>query len=305
MTQTTANGPQALAGTLRDALARGRNADGGWGYFPGKTSRLEPSCWATLALARPGRGPAPAPETAPLFRLMAAWRQASGLLAEGGAPPNLAYNGLAALAAGACAGHADERGQVARLRTSIARVRGVRLWPAIYQRQNNRLRGWPWIEETFSWTEPTAWCLLALKRWRAELTDAERARIGEAEAVLVDRSCSAGGWNVGNSNVLGRQLVPHVPTTAAALLALQDRLELPAFRRGLDYLQGAWSRERSGLGLALSALALSAVRLPADAMAPALEEAERRTGFLGNFCVMGMAAVALDTIDGARNPFAL
>src|SRR5215218_3279418 len=36
---------------LRDGLRAGRNADGGWGYYAGKASRLEPTCWALLALA--------------------------------------------------------------------------------------------------------------------------------------------------------------------------------------------------------------------------------------------------------------
>ena len=33
-------------------LLRSRNADGGWGYRPGTTSGVEPTCWALLALAR-------------------------------------------------------------------------------------------------------------------------------------------------------------------------------------------------------------------------------------------------------------
>jgi hypothetical protein len=32
--------------------------------------------------------------------------------------------------------------------------------------QDHAHRGWPWIETTFSWAEPTNWCLLALKKLR-------------------------------------------------------------------------------------------------------------------------------------------
>ncbi len=35
---------------MRRALLSAANADGGWGYYPGKASRLEPTCWALLAL---------------------------------------------------------------------------------------------------------------------------------------------------------------------------------------------------------------------------------------------------------------
>jgi hypothetical protein len=298
-----ARSTQRLAERLRSALTGSRNPDGGWGYYAGKASRLEPTCWATLALATSSTDGAPPADALRAFlRLVRRWRHESGLLAEGGPPPNLAANGLAALVlellpadAGAVA--------AAELRSAVARTYGVRLLPTVYQRQNNRLRGWPWQEGTFSWTEPTSWCLLALKRARGRLSDAERARIGEAEALLIDRSCRPGGWNVGNSNVLGRELPPQVPTTAVAVLALQDRPTLPAVGAGLAYLRQAWPREQSGFGLSLAVLALIAMRQPAGHLATALADAERRSGYLGNQCVMAMAAVALEAVDGASSMF--
>ena len=39
-----------IAPVLRTALLSGRNQDGGWPYYAGKTSRLEPTCAAFLAL---------------------------------------------------------------------------------------------------------------------------------------------------------------------------------------------------------------------------------------------------------------
>src|SRR5215470_15290501 len=36
--------------TRLDLLRRSQNADGGWGYFPGKQSWLEPTVYASLAL---------------------------------------------------------------------------------------------------------------------------------------------------------------------------------------------------------------------------------------------------------------
>jgi hypothetical protein len=36
--------------TLRHALLSGASVGGGWGYYAGNASRLEPTCWALLAL---------------------------------------------------------------------------------------------------------------------------------------------------------------------------------------------------------------------------------------------------------------
>src|SRR5438105_856772 len=43
---------------MRRALLSAVNADGGWGYYPGHASRLEPTCWALLALRTPVDAPA-------------------------------------------------------------------------------------------------------------------------------------------------------------------------------------------------------------------------------------------------------
>ena len=42
---------------LQHQLLETRNGDGGWGYEPGRTSRLEPTCWALLALGGAQAGP--------------------------------------------------------------------------------------------------------------------------------------------------------------------------------------------------------------------------------------------------------
>ena len=46
----------------------------------------------------------------------------------------------------------------------LTRVRGRSLPPSDVLTQNNALQAWPWLEGTFSWVEPTSYCLLALKR---------------------------------------------------------------------------------------------------------------------------------------------
>ena len=117
----------------------------------------------------------------------------------------------------------------ATLATKLEAARGIKLDQATINRQNNQLQGWSWIAGTFSWVEPTAWALLALRKRAAAGQRIDSRRLSEAEALLVDRCCEHGGWNYGNANMLGKELRPYVPTTAMALLALQ-KTEQPAGR---------------------------------------------------------------------------
>ena len=119
------------------------------------------------------------------------------------------------------------------------------------------------MDDTFSWVEPTAYCLLALKRARhlgVVPTRDIAARVDEAERMLADRACAGGGWNYGNAHVFDKDLRPHGPTTALALLALQDRRDLPCVQAGLSFLTAHANRERSGLALALTLICLQRVR---------------------------------------------
>ena len=236
---------------LRDALLGFRNADGGWGYYPGKASRLEPTCWALLALARHGGTPV---EIEPLQK----WpRQEGWFVDANGAPINYAFNAFAALT---LLQHPDGASLSSSVAAGIVRVKGVRLEQAQMLRQDNSLQAWSWIDQTFSWVEPTAWCLLLLKKRRRDhgaATPAEAAeRIRVGEQVLIDRACNTGGWNYGGSNVYGQELWAYVPTTALALLAMQDRRDDPIVRKSLQFLQKDAGTERSAPALALALVCL-------------------------------------------------
>lgn len=274
---------------LADLLLRGRNADGGWGYYPGKSSRLEPTAWAVLALRRAAGSPSDA--------VLAGWPTQDGLLLEhAGGQPNYGFHGVALLVMRAL--ELDHKDGVATLVAGLLRVKGVALAPAQFSRQNNALQGWSWIPETFSWVEPTAWCLLASKKWaQSAAVTVDRARVDEAERLLIDRSCLAGGWNYGNSNMLGKELKPYVPTTAIALLAMQDRPAETAVERGMKYLDASATTERSGSALALALLALEAAGHPTDAVRTALNEQLPVTSALRNHTAMAQALYALDDRD--------
>ncbi len=103
-----------------------------------------------------------------------------------------------------------------------------------YFGHDTTVQAWPWVEQTQSWVEPTAMHLLALKRSGL----ATHARCREAVAMLLDRMLPEGGWNYGNTVVLGATLKPHVEPTGLALAALAgEPTAADHVRRSLRYLE--------------------------------------------------------------------
>ena len=155
-----------LATTLRSSV----NGDGGWGFVPGRTSRLEPTCWAVLALLDGGATPEDDARVDAALAKMAGWQRGDGLLSDmPAAPSNLAFNGLASVVIHrALATHRAAMPRQApkadRLLSGILATKGVRLERSEHQRQDSQLMGWPWNDRAFSWVEPTSWCLLGLKK---------------------------------------------------------------------------------------------------------------------------------------------
>lgn len=281
--------PAAYSG-LHQWLLTGRNADGGWGYYPGKASRLEPTCWAMLAL----QGLVP---DADLVSVLTHWPLRDDLLVEHvGGDSNYAFHALGLLVLRAFgAEHASGNGT---LLTALDGVKGVRITARnTRNRQNNQLQGWSWVPETFSWVEPTAWALLALKKYRRGVRE-DLARIAEADTLLLDRACVGGGWNYGNSNMLGQELHPYVPTTAAAVLALQGREAEPEMARGLEFLEHQSVSEPSGFALGLAAIALRVMSRSASAALEVLVRHLPTTCTLGNQLGAALSLYALRTDHG-------
>jgi len=277
----------SAAQQLRGVLDKARNADGGWGYQRGHGSRLEPTALALLALSGVGAHPS--------SDVLLKWPRAGGLLADPqSGEVNLTHNGQAAVTAQAL-GLED---LAARLAAGLIAVKGQRLPPADTTRQDNSLQGWPWVVDTFSWVEPTAWCLIALKRWaRIRPTLDVAARIEEADRLLIDRACREGGWNYGNSVVLGQVLAPYVSTTALTLIALRSRRDHAVVTRSLGWLRDSRLDERSGLALSLTLVALSLYGEAAEGVEAALDEIWRRGEFLGNLMTTALALYAFGAGD--------
>jgi hypothetical protein len=182
------------------------------------------------------------------------WPARDGWLVDvPGAPVNFGVNAIAALTM------LQRPEGVARARaiaTKLLEVKGLRLEQTPVLRQDNSLQAWPWIDGTFSWVEPTSWCLLLMKHPLAAMREAAAARIAVGEQMLIDRVCRDGGWNYGGSNVYGQELWAYVPTTAIGLLAMQDRRDHPVVVRSLAHLQRDAVNEPSAVALALAAIAL-------------------------------------------------
>ena len=277
--------------SLASALGAVRNPDGGWGYYPGKKSRIEPTCWALMAL---GREAGKAPDVEVLVR----WPRRDGWLEDvTGVPINVAFNALAAITLRQ--NPATSR-QAEPLIKDVVQARGVRLDPSSAIRQDNSLQAWAWIDQTFSWVEPTAWCLLLLKQARTSVVVAGAAeRIQVGERMLLDRACASGGWNYGGSNVYGQELFAYIPTTALGVLALQDKRDTPEMQKAMQFLTSQSSTEPSAVALGMTSIALRQIGVaggpaPADVLARA--EVARAEGQ-----VLGMATALYATSGSSKD----
>ena len=117
------------------------------------------------------------------------------------------------------------------------------------------LVGWPWVEGTHSWLEPTALAILAL--CSEGLADHPRVKAGIK--LILDRALEAGGWNYGNKSVFGSELRPQPGPTGLALLALAAvGLEAPSVARAVAYLRELLPNVRASVSLGWGVLGLRA-----------------------------------------------
>jgi hypothetical protein len=219
-----------------------QNADGGWGYYAGKSSWLEPTCWAALAL-----GPGEASGRALNF-VRALEARAGGWMAKPGLD-GPAWSGSLALLLYSAHGVRD-----AGFRRGVEWLAGVegdravgRLWwfLAVHVYGHEDLYGWPWREDSYSWVEPTVWGLLALRKARRVYKTARmEERIAAAEKMLLARRCADGGWNHGNPVTLGKNMTSYPETTSLALIGLQGGRGFD-LRPPLAYLRGQLARPQS------------------------------------------------------------
>jgi squalene cyclase len=289
------------------ALLAGQNRDGGWPTYGGRGSNTEATALATLALARLEGASEHAAAARGVHWLLACQN------ADGSWPLNRRMatgSWTTALATLTLASLERERASALRgarwLLRQQPRTPGIvvslahRLAPgALAVTLDPHLKGWAWTAAASGFVEPTAYAVLALKKLREHLPGTHVAeRIEEAERMVDDRACREGGWNYGNSTVLGADLWPYADVTALTLLALADRRGRPENRRGLAALRRMLEHVDSGLTLAWAALCLSAHDEDAAPLLKRLRRAWERTAFLGDTRSIALALLAMS--DGAR-----
>jgi len=235
-----------------------------WSYQAGGVLAAEPASLAALALAAHGRLAAAARACERLKHLQAA-NGSVGITADQATPcwPT-GWAVLAWLAADRGRADAAYRDNMQLAIGSILALHGRTSENSGDMGHDARLDGWPWVDGTHPWCEPTAINLLALKA--SGHGDHPRAR--EAVAMLIDRLLPDGGCNYGNTSVLGQVLRPHVEPTGLVLTALAGEAD-PSGRieRSLNYLKQAVCVTAGGVSLAYGLFGLTAHgRRPADAV---------------------------------------
>ena len=154
------------------------------------------------------------------------------------------------------------------------------------------LKGWPWIENTFSWVEPTALALIALRACGYE----KHPRAIEAVTLLLDRQLSKGGWNYGNTKVYGKELHPMPGTTGIALQAIAGLVSKERIEKSLIYLKTEVEKLYTPFALGWSLLGLSAWNeRPDDAQALILSSLERQKRY-GPYSTSLLSLLIIDSI---------
>lgn len=265
----------------RAFLLDNQNVDGGWGYFPGKASWLEPTAYAMLALAG---DPASSNARERGWHLLESWQLPDGSWRAGSQVSDGTW--VTALAVTLCAVDREPRPMLAKgvhnlvLTSGSERSTTFRLMEFFGLgkiEQDTTHLGWPWRHGTSSWIEPTAHTLVALKKARKWLPDRRIPfRIEEGEQMVLSRQCSDGGWNHGASATFHIASPSYPESTALGLLGLQGRAAKD-LGPAIHLAHAQWNAKESPLASAWLAIALQnwGERVP-----PPAEDAPIRTDIM-------------------------
>jgi hypothetical protein len=288
-------------------LSQSQNPDGGWGAVAGRQSNTESSALALMAL----RSIKNSQDNRDLRRAEE-WlinsQNADGSWPYGAGAKAASWS--TALAVIALSGSDVEGERLVRAGNWIVAQEGskpgilAKLIVALsFQKKavhlNDDLIGWSWTPTSFSWVEPTSYCLLALKKIKSRLSaNGVKERVEQAELMIYDRMCDGGGWNYGNAAVYGDPLWPYPDTTALALIALQDHRERHQNQVSLGVLKKAAEATNSGLALGWSSICLSLYSRDISELRKRLDHTFARTKFLGETKPIALSILA--TGDGWR-----
>lgn len=251
------------------ALLSSQNADGGWGYFAGKRSWLEPTVYGLLALYPQ----MDQPHWRRGWDLVRSWQRPDGSWRPNEQVAESHWSTSLAITLHCARKQYDtnfRRGvdwllaSTGEESTSLSRFLG--LFVTNHLGHDRKFAGWPWLPETSAWIEPTSHALVALKRAAPHVNGNElRRRVTLAEGMILRRRCADGGWNYGSRSALGVDLPSYPETTALALLGLQSCADAD-LSEDLSRARVLWQRCEARLGRAWLAISLRnfGVDLPED-----------------------------------------
>jgi len=231
-------------------LRRSQNEDGGWGFHPNSESRVEATCWASLALASTASPETSRDPVAKSLEFLLAAQLPDGSWPA--SPEERTGCWVTSLACWALLCKKDSRETATAVKNGLDWL--CKDWPrtsTLLQRflrrissarriskQSEFYSGWGWTPRTGSWVEPTSCALLLLSLAPAELLPPSAMRRRElAEAMLYDRMCPGGGWNSGNPMVYGVAGESLATPTVWALLALRNYANRIENIQSLDWLE--------------------------------------------------------------------
>jgi hypothetical protein len=286
---------------LRDS----QNPDGGWGFRPGTSSRVEATCWALLALWEPSEK-----SSEDRVRVQRARDFLQTTQLADGSWPAASGEGTGCSVTSLCCLVLNAIGDQTQRVTIESGLRWVcDDWPSdstawrrflarfSSERRiapiNYNYRGWPWTQGTSSWVEPTSFALTALERVESEeLAAAARRRRSLATSLLFDRMCPGGGWNAGNPLVYGTAGEPAVVPTVWSLLALRNTPLRREITLSLDWLEKTMATIESPGCSALAEICLRTYGRTWPNPAKDLKGLLGQNGFLENTLVASWVVLA-------------
>ena len=281
-----------------DLLLGAQNEDGGWGAVKGKRSNTESTSFVLMALKSLEGNPFDRQTTAGLKWLLQRQKDDGSWSLNDASKQSSWTTPIAALA---LLSFQDQREHALRAAKWILTQEGRKPgWVATLLFRLSLLKkvteldpylsGWSWTAGAFSWIEPTSYSLMTLKKLKRSLdgTNCEE-RIRQGEMLIYDRVCENGGWNYGNSRVLGEALWPYPDVTAVALIALQDRARSEANQTSLRALESMMREAASGTALGWGILCLKLYDQDVQEWQRILVKNFEKTRFLGETKTVALA----------------
>ena len=284
-----------------DLLLGAQNEDGGWGAVKGKRSNTESTSFVLMALKSLEGNPFDRQTTAGLKWLLQRQKDDGSWSLNDASKQSSWTTPIAALA---LLSFQDQREHALRAAKWILTQEGRKPgWVATLLFRLSLLKkiteldpylsGWSWTAGAFSWIEPTSYSLMTLKKLKRSLdgTNCEE-RIRQGEMLIYDRVCENGGWNYGNSRVLGEALWPYPDVTAVALIALQDQAMSETNQKSLRALDAMLREAGSGTALGWGILCLTLYKQDVQEWKKILVKNFEKTRFLGETKAVALALLA-------------